>query len=184
MPAFFLLAGYLRTALEQRGAKATLKNRFERIYVPFFVVILILGFFAPAFPPRLWHLWFLYTLMGLIPLVAFLAWLSKRLGIQHHSIGVWLKNCFENTISCVLFVSGINFFLLSALELHDAPVLFSWFPAPATFTYYLVFILIGWVLYATKVDLTRTSKHAGKMVLMGAITPIYAVQLTLQTVVT
>ena len=63
--------------------------------------------------------------------------------------------------------AGINFLLLTFLNLKEVPILLSWAPTQETLIYYLVYLLLGWSLYAAKVDLTRTSRHAGKLVGIG-----------------
>ena len=178
MPAFFLLAGYFMALLwEQRGPKATVENRFKRIYLPFIVCILISGFLTQSSLPELWHLWFLYTLIFLIPIASILAWLSKQLRFRSDLLFIWLKKCFENTVGCVLLFAGINFLLLTFLNLQEVPILLSWAPTQETLIYYLVYLLLGWSLYAAKVDLTRTSRHAGKLVGIGVtLTVIYESQ--------
>ncbi len=185
MPAFFLLAGYFMALLwEQRGPKATLKNRLERIYLPFGVFILLFGLLelgdkgitpdaegwgllAQFFPGSTWHLWFLYTLMGLIPVVSLLAWVQGRLQLELVRSKAWLKWSFETTGPFIGIYLGLNQILMHSLRIVVAPVSGAWMPDPTTLIYYFCYFIWGWCLYAVKVDLHATKAHAGKFVLAG-----------------
>ena len=96
MPAFFVLSGFFGALLwQRRGARATIQNRFERLFLPLIVVAMLLepvrvasfklteaymqgasDVFAPVaetlneatWVPELYHLWFLNYLVWIVAL--------------------------------------------------------------------------------------------------------------------
>jgi glucan biosynthesis protein C len=103
MPAFFLLSGFFGALLwQRRGTRAMLKNRVERIVLPFAVVVMLLypliafcfsfgegmlddtavpnqGALSkvkglPVLPEGTMHLWFLYDLIFVTAIGAALNW--------------------------------------------------------------------------------------------------------------
>ena len=113
MPAFFLLSGFFGALLwKKRGPKGMVKNRFQRLVLPFFIFLVILwpiqvylyiyaskfrmGALSPLsvdetikiiFPPRdTMHLWFLYYLIIVTIIVSGIARLMKRFSFLENII--------------------------------------------------------------------------------------------------
>jgi glucans biosynthesis protein C len=129
MPLFFAISGYLAGLLiHRKGSVWFLKNRFNRILLPFLLFLILLSpivdylrlwrlsileenwtTFTPAellFPDKLLHLWFLYYLAVYSSFLGAIAWVSEK-----------LKNKTLMIIfSVLIFVISSSIFLTSSMS--------------------------------------------------------------------
>ncbi|MEC9465648.1 MAG: acyltransferase family protein [Myxococcota bacterium] len=177
MPAFFVLVGFFMALLwEQRGAKATIKNRVERIVLPFLVFVPIIDQILSETSglvlldrPILFthHLWFLYYLSWMIPIVAFAVILSQRLGLSLLPSSRWFKATFESTPRCIFMFTLLSFVPMFLMHWYEVPVDPSWTVNPYKLLFYLLFVASGWGIYKAKVDFAAVKPNAGRLVFLG-----------------
>ena len=148
MPAFFVLVGFFMALLwEQRGAKATIKNRVERIVLPFLVFVPIIDQILSETSGLVFldrsillthHLWFLYYLSWMIPIVAFAVILSQRLGLSLLPSSRWFKATFESTPRCIFMFTLLSFVPMFLMHWYEVPVDPSWTVNPYKLLFYLL----------------------------------------------
>jgi glucan biosynthesis protein C len=184
MPVFFLIAGFFGAFLYyNKSPEQMLKNRLRRIFLPFFVFLIVLNPFilftfkycAAIFdgqvpvslsqhfsslwtylPMRLFHLWFLYYLF-IISLLAYLfSKLTKRISILF--IDQQFERIFKNSAFRLLILTSISFVILFSFGTESFETSISWLPDLGILTYFLAFYLTGWLLYRKK-ELINTLKH-------------------------
>lgn len=178
MPVFFMLAGFFTCMLiERKGVNATLLHRAKRIALPFVlfwpVLFVLINVTIEAHATRLdpsapgvsfqiedWlvttgHLWFLYYLIFFTPSVAVFAWVLKKF-MSPRRRSTWLDG------AAVMMRSWWGIVLLSLLaavlsEGYPASIMTGdgeFLPALSSISYYLIFYLAGWVLFARFSSLT------------------------------
>ncbi len=197
MPAFFLLAGFFAALLwERRGPKTMLLNRFDRLALPFGIFILLLkpvqvfGYrFAYAslkgresnpwskafeqmvesgFPPAdTMHLWFLYDLLFITMTAAAVVWCLDRLGLSWGWGLQLVRRCVEGPWLCLAVFSTLNALWFVPLEWSVLPTSASWFPEPVILTYYLLCYGLGWIVFASKAELSSFQLRARTFVGLG-----------------
>ncbi len=197
MPAFFLISGFFGALLwQRRGARAMLKNRAERVALPLGAFVFLLwpavGFahvfalgvvdgtpvpwaravekltWSAALPANLFHLWFLYYLV-LISLVtvAVVALLNRR-----SLAWPWLldsvRAAAEKPWRSIGFFGLLNGLWCVLMQWDGIPTSASWLPSPSILTYYLGCYGLGWMLYASKMDLSTLKDRAWTFVAIGS----------------
>ena len=167
MPAFFVLSGFFGALLwARRGARAMLRNRVERVLLPFVVFVVLLwsaqmfvdgfardlldGGEAPIwhgfgslwglgfFPGDTLHLWFLYDLLLIIAISAAAVGLMARLDIRWPRLQAFVRRSAENPWRCLLVFSALNFVWCWPLKWTGIPTSGAWTPEPFIVFYYLV----------------------------------------------
>jgi glucan biosynthesis protein C len=180
MPIFFVVAGFFGAMLfYERSPLKMLKNRINRIGLPFLVFLILLypsilfsfdytiGVFegnknvlanalAPfssiSFlqPEKTFHLWFLYYL-GMITLVSIgLGILFNKLPRLTNRINKSFNWIFEKPLIRILFLTLVTFLTLLFMNTTWVATSTNLLPDQNTFIFYLVFYLVGWVLFKSK----------------------------------
>lgn len=197
MPAFFLLSGFFGALLwQRRGARAMLKNRVERIVLPFAVFVMVLyplvGFCftfgggvlddtavpiqaalnevmtLPFLPEGTMHLWFLYDLIFVTAIgAAFVAGMG-RLGLSWPRLLNGVRRMVECPWRFVVILGGLNFVWCAAFEWTDIPTEGEWVPERLEIIlYYLLWYGVGWMVYASNAMLSKCQDRAWTLVCIG-----------------
>ena len=179
MPAFFVLVGFFMALLwDLRGAKATLKNRFERIILPFLVFVPVIDQLLVeqpglvVFERRIMlthHLWFLYYLGWMLPIIAVAASISKRYGVTLQPKDAWWKKTFESLPRFVITFALLSFVPMFIERWPTVPVDPSWTVNPSKLIFYLLFVASGWGMYRANIDFETLKPHAGKTLALGLV---------------
>lgn len=197
MPAFFALSGFFAALLwRRRGAGAMLRNRFDRLVLPFVFFVLLLWpaqvftkYFAYSslegraqspwkaaveqtvergFPPQgTMHLWFLYDLIFITMIAAFVVWGAGRLGIRSSGLLRLVRRCTEGPWLCLTVFTTLNILWFLPLEWVELPTSGAWFPDPVLLSYYLLCYGLGWMVFASKVDLSSFELRAWTFIGLG-----------------
>ena len=198
MPAFFLLSGFFGGLLwRRRGARAMLKNRIERIVLPFAAFVLLLhplitlcfGFGGgvkghtdipldhalnevmrkPLPAEGTMHLWFLYDLIFITAFAIAFATMMNRLGWRWPTLLSIVRRIMENTWFFLLGVGGFNFIWFAVFDWYSIPTDGQWAPENLLLlTYYLLWYGLGWLIFASGAKLSKCEDQAWLLVGMGA----------------
>lgn len=179
MPVFFVSAGFFAALLfYKKGPQALLKNRFQRIVLPFVVGVLIiwpvvqaavifsLAVFAgeshPFFkageaitsfafiPFKMAHLWFLYFLVILALACYVLAMLFRRNSNFTNSFNQAIKFVLSNFWLRLLIVAAIYFIMLVWMGTAGIITSVTWTPNFIVLALYFIFFGLGWMIYKTE----------------------------------
>ncbi|MAY80040.1 MAG: hypothetical protein CL930_04560 [Deltaproteobacteria bacterium] len=197
MPAFFLLSGFFGALLwQRRGARAMLKNRLERIVLPFVVFVLLLhplvaycfGFgigvrdHAAVPIDRAWevvigepfpiegtmHLWFLYDLIYVTAFMAFIVYLVERLDWNWSRPLHVLRRIMESPLLFVVVLGGLNMTWCAIFRWDHIPTEGRWVPEDLTLlSYYFLWYGVGWLLFASRAALASCKSKAWSLVGLG-----------------
>lgn len=179
MPIFFVMTGFFTNLLiHKRGTGSMLKNRIQRILLPFVVGWIILfplmmagGHYAThhsqpnAFlesiqyllsggflenDPYLTHLWFLYYILLIVPLFLIIEKVRTTLPQKTQQIlQRFFKKSATSAWGVVLFSLPISLLMLSMWQISlKAP--YSFIPEPDIVAAYLIFFYFGATLYAQR----------------------------------
>lgn len=199
LPTFFLVSGYFSSLLaEKRSWRGLLKNRFQRIALPFVVFLFALWFpvqwgfeysgsrfsqsvggmdwtqFSTWIPKNTFHLWFLYYLIFLSAISILWTWgqetFKKPLS---HDLPTTFSN-FRREFwkhPFLRWLSGFLIFFLSlaTMNLVELDTPISFQVNLRTLYYYFIFFIIGWAIYALKVPQESLKKHPIVLLLVGCI---------------
>jgi hypothetical protein len=172
MQLFFLLAGFFAAlVVEKRGPGAFVKQRLQRIGIPFLLgmltlVPLTLGIFFLTVPnpsagqqqfsirdlffSNTIHLWFLYYLLQFSLLAALFVWCAKRsplVGRFTASAGVVFGKLSRRPEGLLLLALPTFVVFLFSPAWGDIGLATGWVPEWRVFLYYLVFFVAGWCVY-------------------------------------
>lgn len=197
MPIFFLVAGFFGAMLfYERGVFKMLKNRISRIVLPFIIFLLILSpiiYFSfsytiavfknqenafihsiqlftniSTFIPKVTsHLWFLYYLIYITLITTLLGLLlkkTKKLSFAITRIFNWI---IKRPIIRVVFFSIITFLTLMFLETAMVNASTSFTPDLNTLLFFLLFYIVGWILYKFKAVLHSFEKYDWQFVTLA-----------------
>ncbi|WP_271766010.1 acyltransferase family protein [Aquimarina algiphila] len=191
MPLFFLIAGYFAFfLLKKKGLKGMVKNRAQRILLPFvvFLPLILIGSFmiigmaaesvenqssmlsmiaslmnqseASQGPVRIMHLWFLYVLLYLYVLAGIL----YKIGWVD-VINLWIN---KNTLLfLILFPLFIAMYLITNVKPHPSPETF--IPELWSFGFYGSFFLLGFCLFKNDVFLNKLDSYWKRLSTIGLI---------------
>ncbi|MBB79196.1 MAG: 2,3,4,5-tetrahydropyridine-2,6-carboxylate N-succinyltransferase [Crocinitomicaceae bacterium] len=183
MQVFFLVAGFFGSMLfYERGLFKMIKNRVKRIILPFIVFIFslspILAFaftytklvfegdistltLSPSIiiPRHTLHLWFLYYLSLFTLLVTCLACFLRKMPHLSNKILSMFKWLINRSFLRIIIFSAITAIILILTRSHQVSPSTSFIPEPNTFIYYLIFYLVGWILYKSKEMLVSLIKN-------------------------
>ncbi len=180
MPIFFVLAGFFARLLwQRRGPVVFLRNRAERILVPFVVAWPLLyiwdrSHFGSQTVVRTMHLWFLYYLIYLYPAAVLSGWLVRRYvpvswqeriesGFRRVLTSAWRPVLFAIPTSIPLF-----FMRSGTLDLNT-----SFLVQPRNMAIYAIFFGFGWLLYGQSDLLGGFQRFGWTQVLIAvAIAPV------------
>ena len=190
MPIFFVIAGFFGALLfYNRGYLVMLKNRISRIGYPFILFLILLwptiifcfsytfnifsghsNAFSNAsntlsnisdfIPDGTFHLWFLYTLFQITLASIGIGLILKNMPKFTKYLHTIFISIFIKPIWCVLIFTGltVGIYLLLDTSMIEASV--SLIPDVKTFTFYLFFYLIGWLLFTSQKLLNSMTKYA------------------------
>lgn len=185
MPLFFMVAGFFGAMLfYERQTASMIKNRLQRIAIPFVVFLFVLwpviifsfSYTTAAFsyradalgvaldsftslesfiPQSTSHLWFLYYLCMFTTLSVFIVLLMRQISSLSRILKQAFRWVIQRPIARVLVFSVLTYIILSLLGTSLVAASTSLVPDIDTFTYFLFFYLIGWLLYKSR-DLLHT----------------------------
>ncbi|MEP2669774.1 MAG: acyltransferase family protein [Cyclobacteriaceae bacterium] len=182
MPVFFMVAGFFGALLfYERGSKPMITNRMKRITLPFMVFLLVLhpiiilafdftsnAFNAPLsdistelslFPQITYHLWFLYYLI-LLTLFSFgLALLLNKAPGFRQKINFSFRWLMDRKLVAILVFGIMLFIVMLYIWDYSVPTPLSFIPDAGDFLFFLLFYLMGWVLYTSKYPLNSLMKN-------------------------
>lgn len=197
MPIFFVIAGFFGALLfYERSPKKMLGNRFFRIFLPFVAFAFLLwpsivfsftytkAVFAGAedaislalssisnfrvfFPGSTFHLWFLYYLMMISVFSWILGLLFNKFTLVSAKIkdfSDWLMN--KPWLRLMIF-STLTFIILVLMDRKWVSTSTSWLPDFKTFSFYLFFYLMGWILFKSKQQLSELMRFDWIFTIMG-----------------
>jgi len=181
MPVFFLVAGFFAMMLMGRGLRSMVRNRFQRILIPFalfWVVVFPITRMGDAFAghagepnalaaawssltsvfdhPRTMHLWFLYYLS--MYLTVFLVGAALLRNREWTWLRWWTEAIWTRRRGPLLpaMVTAAIFYALSDRVL---PVSNSFAPDLSVFLGYGVFFAFGVMLYRSRARLTEVGRY-------------------------
>ena len=190
MPIFFVVAGFFGAMLfYERQPRRMIKNRVSRIIFPFVVFLFLLwpitifafGYTTAVFsnlenpfeiaiqslsnlsdfiPKTTSHLWFLYYLALITGTTVILGILLKNMRKSTQTLTKIFDWIIQRPIVRVLFFSVMTFLMLTILGTSMVDASVSLIPDLNTFTYFIFFYLIGWVLFKSKQYLKTFIRYA------------------------
>lgn len=180
MPIFFVVAGFFGAMLfYERQPIRMIRNRISRIVLPFIVFLFLLwpiiifafGYTNAVFsqlenpyekaleslksvsgflPKTTSHLWFLYYLNLITGTTVILGLLLKNAQKLTNRLTNTFNWLIKRPLVRVIFFSVLIFLTLITLGTSMVDASVSLIPERDTFIYFLVFYLIGWVLFKSK----------------------------------
>jgi fucose 4-O-acetylase-like acetyltransferase len=189
MPIFFVVAGFFAALLfYERSSVKMLKNRVNRILIPFIVFLVILwplvmmGFtysnliFAGErnaleatlatfselqnfIPERTMHLWFLYYLVFFSATSYVLGLIFKKLPKLSGKISETFTYIIQKPVLKVVVFSVITLLLLLFMNRSWVATSLSFVPDFNTYIFYAFFYFFGWILFKSKAYLNTFLKH-------------------------
>ncbi|MTI41169.1 acyltransferase family protein [Fulvivirga lutimaris] len=180
MPIFFVMAGYFGSMLfYKRGPLEMLRNRIQRIALPFAaflillhpIIIFSLRYTSHSFgltlseidtdftwfPQITYHLWFLYYLI-LITATVFL--LAKA--IQRTKVSKGISKIFPWSLHrrfLFLFTLTVLIFLIMVLRWdYSVPTPLGFVPDLGDTLFLMLFYVFGWLLYSTKISIDTITR--------------------------
>jgi glucan biosynthesis protein C len=198
MPAFFLISGFFGALLwHRRGAKALFKNRFERIVLPLIGSVVVLwpvivfsggfqravshraispgtlafeGAAGKLFPPEsLFHLWFLYDLVLISLTVGVAVLIMNRLSFSWPWLLARVRITATGPWRSVVVFGLLNWLWFALLGWNEIPTSVGWIPEPNIVFYYLMIYSLGWMLFASKIDLSSFKERAWTLFVLAAV---------------
>ncbi|ERM82011.1 hypothetical protein P872_07600 [Rhodonellum psychrophilum GCM71 = DSM 17998] len=199
MQIFFVVSGFFGAMLfYERNPLKMLKNRVDRIVLPFIVFVLLLWptvFFAFGYsklvfngnpdaltivlsnfsdwnilvPPRTFHLWFLYYLAMITFSVVVLALVAKRIPVATGTISKVFNWAIQKPILRILVFAGISAIVYFIMGTSQVNTSTSFIPDFNTFLYYFVFYTVGWILFKSKHLLDTFKKYDWMNTILGII---------------
>lgn len=191
MPVFFLVAGFFGAMLfYQRGPAAMINNRVKRIVIPFAVFLLILHplillsvqFTTSAFnttlsefsteltllPEQTYHLWFLYYLALVTGFCFLLAMIFHQLKFNKAVVDRGFQKLLGKRILAIPILSLLLFIIMLYRWDYGVPTPLSFMPRLGAFAHFLLFYLVGWLLYRSR-HLVHDMKRHGVVYLLLAV---------------
>ncbi|WP_291778591.1 acyltransferase family protein [Cecembia sp.] len=199
MPTFFLVSGFFGAMLfYERSPMKMLKNRVERIVLPFVVFLILLwpfiyfsfeysglifggnldakgvvlanfSEFKTWIPTWTFHLWFLYYLAMITFVTVLLALVLKRIP----RLGSYFSKSFswliQQPVLRILIFTGITVLTYFMMGTAWLGDPFSFIPKLNTFIFYGSFYSIGWVLFKSKHLLDAFKKYDWLNLILGII---------------
>ena len=101
-------------------------------------------------PRHTLHLWFLYYLSLFTLLVTCLAYFLRKMPQLSNKILRMFKWIIHRSFLRIIIFSSITAIILILTGSHQVSPSTSFIPEPNTFIYYLIFYLVGWILYKSK----------------------------------
>ncbi|MDO9553496.1 acyltransferase family protein [Rhodonellum sp.] len=199
MQIFFVVSGFFGAMLfYERTPMKMVKNRVDRIVLPFIVFVLLLWptiFFAFRYsglvfsgnpdaltivisrfsdwntfvPPRTFHLWFLYYLAMITFFVVVLALVAKRIPVATGTISKVFNWAIQKPILRILVFAGISAIVYFIMGTSQVNTSTSFIPDFNTFLYYFVFYTVGWILFKSKHLLDTFKKYDWMNTILGII---------------
>lgn len=188
MPVFYMLSGFFAALLlARRGRAGMLRNRYDRIVVPFLIFLPVSaivmtaltvlgqnvlatgtwGFdMAHAAHKSLWNkthnLWFLYYLAMFIGVSVMIApWLAR--------VSIRLKPGAMSSMLMVSLFALVLGLLGSTSDSGRIGADTSFIPNPGTFSYFMVCFLFGWLLYSDQSSIARMAARCWHWLLVALV---------------
>lgn len=199
MQIFFVVSGFFGAMLfYERTPMKMVKNRVDRIILPFIVFVLLLWptiFFAFGYsrlvfsgnpdaltivlsnfsdwnilvPPRTFHLWFLYYLAMITLVSVVLALVAKRLPSATNYISKAFNWAIQKPILRILVFAGLSAIVYFIMGTSQVDTSASFMPDFNTFLYYFVFYTVGWILFKSKHLLDTFKKYDWINTVLGIV---------------
>ena len=199
MPIFFVVAGFFASLLfHERSSAKMIKNRVNRILLPFIVFVVILWplvmisftysnvvfaegsnplstalatFSEPSdfIPERTMHLWFLYYLV-MFSFTSFLVGLAfNKLPWFTSKSSQLISFIIQRPLLKIVVFSLITFLLLLTMNRTWVATSLSFTPDLNTFIFYAFFYFFGWVLFKSKSLLSSFMTYDWIFIILGLI---------------
>lgn len=199
MQIFFVVSGFFGAMLfYERTPMKMVKNRVDRIVLPFIVFVLLLWptiFFAFGYsrlvfsgnpdaltialsgfsdwntfvPSTTFHLWFLYYLAMITLVSVVLALVAKRLPSATNYISKAFNWAIQKPILRILVFAGLSAIVYFIMGTSKVNTSTSFIPEFNTFLYYFVFYIVGWILFKSKHLLDTFKKYDRINTVLGII---------------
>ena len=199
MQIFFLVAGFFGAMLfYERSPLRMAKNRFFRILLPFLVFVFLLwpsirfGFsytylvfegasdpfsgalakfsgFESFLPKTTFHLWFLYYLAYITLFSIGLGLIFRKMPGLSKAISTAYDLTIQKPFFRLLVFSSITALIYLGMNSWRVSTSLSFKPNIQTFSYYLSFYLIGWLLFKSKQYLDSIKKYDLLFTLLGVV---------------
>ena len=185
MPLFFLISGFFGALLfYQKGPDYMLKNRIQRILLPFLVFLFLLfpfitysftlgkeafnrgefiswqSFFSDIdhyLPSQLIHLWFLYYLFIISAITyALMKWIYPLIKTKIH---INMGTLFNHPWMGLLSLTTTCWLILFIAEIPAFETSTQWVPKWSPLLYNAIFYWYGWNLFIKKETINNYSKH-------------------------
>ena len=198
MPLFFVIAGFFGALLfYDRSPRQMIMNRVRRIVYPFVVgwfilwplVIVTFTYTIVTFagvpngldlalakltdgslwPGRTIHLWFLYYLIMFSGVVCVWALLLKRYSNLTQKVLAGFEFLNRSAILRPFVFGAITFVTFYLMNSVNAITSTSFVPNWATFLFYIIFYLYGWVLFKTKHILQDFMRYDWALLVLGVL---------------
>jgi fucose 4-O-acetylase-like acetyltransferase len=206
MPTFFIMSGFFAALLfYKKGAKEMIRNRFQRIFLPFIVFLLLLTpltnftfeyckenfangqtvnavtYFSNIWkyiPFQLGHLWFLHYLFILSLCVMILhRYLKFTVTPIMHFLS---KSIIKTNVNSFLFLSLTSWIILIPGNAASFETSINWLPKMGILLYYLNFYLVGWVMYLNRANLEHFANRSGLILFVCLVLYIFKINFPLQ----
>jgi glucan biosynthesis protein C len=180
MQTFFVVAGFFASLLfYERSAKSMIRNRINRILLPFIIFLLILRPFIAftwtyttmvlagtenslaetlkivgtplvLIPLNTFHLWFLYYLVLITAASVGIALILKKLPSTANLILQAFSWVIEKPIVRLLIFAALTTIIYFIIGTWSVATSTSFMPDLKTFVYYSFFYFVGWILFKSK----------------------------------
>jgi|TARA_B110000027_G_C16072929_1_gene279932 glucan biosynthesis protein C len=180
MPSFFVVAGFFAAMLfYERSPKRMIRNRINRILLPFIVFLLILWPFIAftwtyttmvlagtenslaetlkivgtplvLIPLNTFHLWFLYYLALITAASVGIALILKKLPSTANFISQAFSWVIQKPIVRLLIFAALTTIIYFIIGTWSVAISTSFMPDLNTFIYYSFFYFAGWILFKSK----------------------------------
>ncbi len=180
MQIFFFVAGFFGALLfYERQPRRMIKNRVQRIVLPFLVFVFLLWpsvmvFFiytrlsfagdpeawstATAFltrsdgyiPGSTYHLWFLYYLALITGFTVIMAFIAKQFKAFTKKTSGLFNRIIKHPVLRILVFASFTAVVYVFMNTSQVATSNSFIPDLNTFTYYAFYYVIGWILFKSK----------------------------------
>lgn len=199
MQIFFMVAGFFGAMLfYERKPLKMVKNRISRIVFPFIVFVLILwpaivfafGYTGSLFggsnnpladalasfssieiliPQATFHLWFLYYLAAITFVSVGLGLLFKKLPTISNYVSNSFSWIIQKPFLRILIFASLTAILYFIMGTSSVATSTSFIPDSNTFIYYLLFYMVGWILFKSKHLLETMMRFDWASTLVGCV---------------
>jgi len=157
MEVFFVMSGFFANlSYEKKGAYGFIKNRLQRILLPFVTTWVLLLIFLPFYVRSpvvqapidyvpLFHLWFFYYLLFLYSAFIVLKLLGRYIKVGVNSVDSFFERILKSPFHLgILAAITLPMLFFMKTTMVDTPLGFS--PSLQLLAYYGIFFSLGWIM--------------------------------------